>query len=621
MDRGRAFFSSMAKKSRSLTPLAICAGLAFFSRMVLDAQTVVFIPQDQIATGTNPDALALADLGVGIPPGLLVANAGSASLSVLRNLGNGFFAPLATQATGASPRAIAVGDFNRDGNLDLAVANAASNNVTVLLGNGNGTFRFFTNLTASGPVALTMADFNGDGKLDLAVVQSSSNNVAIFLGNGNGTFIPFFTVGAGDGPAAIVAADFNGDGKLDLAVANSGSDDVSILLGNGNGTFVNARKFAAGPAPAYLALGDFNGDGIIDLAIANAPGSSSGSVSLLLGSGGGIFLAPRTFSAGSRPSFLVTGDFNLDGQADLAVANTGSNTVSIFLGIGNGTFLAPLDFTVGNAPAWIAMADLNADGKPDLMVANSQSNSVTVLLNRTGTLDSPLVTSTVSAAALQPGPLAPGELITIFGSNLGPEPAAGLQLNASGFVETQLAQTQVLFDGIPAPLLYAGAGQVSAVVPYAVAGRNSTQLVVTKGGQASAALTLSVTASAPGLFTLDSTGQGAILNQDGSVNSSANPAARGSIVTLYATGAGQTNPAGIDGLLATNVLPAPLLPVSVNIGGQPAQVLYAGAAPGLVAGVMQVNVRLPDGISSGAAPVILLVGAASSQPGVTLNVQ
>ncbi len=621
MDRGRAFFTSMAKRSRSLTPLAICATLAFFSGIALDAQTVVFIPQDQIATGTNPDALALADLGVGIQPGLVVANAGSASLSVLRNLGNGFFGPLTTQTTGASPRAIAVGDFNRDGHPDLAVANVASNNVTVLLGDGNGTFRFLTNLTASGPVALAVADFNGDGKLDLAVVQSRSNNVSIFLGNGNGTFIPFFTVGAGDGPVAIAAADFNGDGKLDLAVANSGSNDVSILLGNGNGTFVNARKFAAGTAPAYLALGDFNGDGIIDLAIANAPGSSAGSISLLLGAGGGVFVSPRTFNAGSRPSFLVAGDFNLDGKADLAVANTGSNTVSIFLGFGNGTFLSPLDFTVGSAPAWIAVADLNADGKPDLMVANSGSSNVSVLINRTTGLAPPLVTSAGSAASLQAGPVAPGELVTIFGSNLGPQPAAELQLSASGFVSTQLAQTRVLFDGIPAPLLYAGSGQVSAVVPYAIAGRNSTQLVVTNGGQASAALTLSVTGSAPGLFTLDSTGQGAILNQDGSVNGSSNPAARGSIITLYATGAGQTNPAGIDGLLANTVLPAPLLPVSVNIGGQPAQVLYAGAAPGLVAGVMQVNVRLPDGMSSGATAVILQVGTASSQPGVTVSVQ
>jgi len=613
----------MAKKTHSLAPLAICAILAFFSETVLDAQTVVFISQNQIATGANPGVLALADLGADGQPDLIVVNQGSASLSVLRNLGNGFFGAPTTQATGISPRAIAVADFNSDGKLDVAVANFASNNVTVLLGNGNGTFRSFTTLDVPGPIALAAEDFNQDGKIDLAVVSNTSNNVSIFLGSGIGTFIPFSTADTGDRPVSIAAADFNNDGKLDLAVANSSSNNVSILLGNGIGTFQTARNFAAGQSPAYLALGDFNGDGVIDLAIAIATGSSTGSISLLLGAGAGSFVQPRTFPAGGNPSFLVTGDFNLDGKADLAVANTGSNTISIFLGIGDGTFLVPLDFTAGSAPDWITVADLNEDGKPDLLVANSKSNSVSVLINRTGTLDPPVINSAASAATLQAGPVAPGELVTIFGSNLGPASPAGLQLSATGLVSTELAQTQVLFDGIPAPLLYAGSGQITAVVPYAITGRNTTQLVVTNAGQASSALTIGTTNSAPAVFTLDSTGQGqgAFLNQDGSVNGSMNPAARGSIIVLYATGGGQTNPAGVDGLLATNVLPAPTLPVTVSIGGQPAEVLYSGAAPDLVAGLLQVNVRLPKGISSGAVPIVLQVGGAASQPGVTLSVQ
>ena len=614
---------SMAKKPSVFKALAICASVAFFSGLALDAQTAVFITQNEIATGANPGVLALADLGADGQPNLIVANQGAASLSVLLNLGNGFFGPITTQATGISPRAIAVADFNRDGKLDIAVANFASNNVTVLLGNGNGTFRSFTTLNVPGPVALAAEDFNQDGKIDLAVVSNTSNNLSIFLGSGTGSFVPFSTADTGDRPVSIAAADFNGDGKLDLAVANSSSNNVSILLGNGSGTFQTARNYAAGQSPAYLALGDFNGDGIIDLAITTATGSSTGSISLLLGAGAGIFVQPRTFAAGSNPTFLVTGDFNQDGNADLAVANTGSNTISIFLGIGNGTFLNPLDFTVGSAPDWITVADLNGDGKPDLLVANSQSNSVSVLINRTATLVPPVVNSAESAATLQAGPVAPGELVTIFGSNLGPASPTGLQLSASGFVTTQLAQTQVLFDGIPAPLLYAGSEQITAVVPYATAGRDSTQLVVTNAGQASSALTIAVTSSAPAVFTLNSTGrgQGAILNQDGSVNGSMNPAAQGSIVVLYATGAGQTNPQGVDGLLATDVLPAPMLPVTVTIGGQPAEVLYAGAAPGLVAGVLQVNVRLPQGIGSGAVAVSLEVGGAASQPGVTLSVQ
>jgi uncharacterized protein (TIGR03437 family) len=119
------------------------------------------------------------------------------------------------------------------------------------------------------------------------------------------------------------------------------------------------------------------------------------------------------------------------------------------------------------------------------------------------------------------------------------------------------------------------------------------------------------------------TGQGAILNQDGTINSAANPAAKGSVVTLFATGEGQTNPGGVDGKLAPGVLPlpAPLLNVSVDIGSATLLPLYAGAAPTLVAGVFQVNVLIPANAPSGNAPVVLRVGTATSRPGVTVAIQ
>jgi len=597
--------------------------LALLAGAVLNAQPVSYLPLNTVSTGKQPDALAIADInGDGIPD-LVVANQGSSTLSLLRGLGNGFFTPFGTQATGQSPRAVAVGDFNQDGKLDLAVANFASNSVSIFLGNGNGTFRPPANLAATGPSAIAVADFNADGKLDLAVVETNSNSVSIFLGNGNGTFLQFPSASTGKTPVSIAVADFNGDGRLDLAVANSASNDISIFLGNGNGTFQAARSFAAGQLPAYIALGDFNGDGRIDLAVANATGFSTGTISVLLSLGNGTFQAPRSFTAGANPSFLVAGDFNLDGKPGLAVANTGSNTISIFSGIGNGTFLPPVEFTVGTTPTWIGVADLNADGKPDLLVANSATGIVSVLINHTGTLSQPVVSSAVSAASFESGPVAPGELVTIFGSNLGPNTPAGAQITADGLLATGLGQTQVLFDGIPSPLLYAGAGQVSAIVPYAVAGQTNTQLMVVNGGRVSATLSLTVTNSAPALFSADSTGHGQIAasNQDGSMNGVLNPAARGSIVVFYATGAGQTNPAGVDGLLATSVLPAPVLPVAVSIDGAPALVLYAGAAPDLVAGVLQVNVFVPENISPGAVPLVLQVGSAASQSGITLSVR
>jgi uncharacterized protein (TIGR03437 family) len=140
----------------------------------------------------------------------------------------------------------------------------------------------------------------------------------------------------------------------------------------------------------------------------------------------------------------------------------------------------------------------------------------------------------------------------------------------------------------------------------------------------SAAVAMPVAASVPGILTANAsgTGQGAILNEDGSVNSSSNPARKGSIAVIFATGEGQTNPRGVDGKIAATVpLPAPLLPVTATVNNLPAEVLYAGAAPTLVAGVLQVNLRIPLDTPSGDIPVVLLVGTVSSRAGVTVAVQ
>lgn len=589
----------------------------------LPAQAISFIQQNQITTGLRPSVLALADLNNDGREDLIVANQGAASLTVLRGVGNGFFQPLTSQATGISPSAVAVGDFNRDGRLDLAVANFASNNVNILLGTGNGTFRAFGNLAATGPSALAVGDFNGDGKLDLAIAETTSNTVSVFLGTGFGTFLPSFTATIGNRPVSIATADFNRDGKLDLAIANSASNDISILLGIGNGTFLAARTFEAGAQPACITVGDFDGNGTVDIAVANLAGFSADSVSLLLGLGDGAFLTARSLSAGSNASFIVAGDFNLDGKTDLAVASTGSGTVSIFLGLGNGFFLAPLDVAEGNRPVWISVADLNGDGKPDLLVADSGSDLVAVLINHSAAAPSPTITSLVSPAGGQVTAVAAGELVTLFGSNLGPDPPLTAQLSDSGIIASALGQTQVLFDGVAAPLLYAASRQVSAIVPYGVAGHPSTQVLVTNAGQISSILEVKVASTAPMLFTLDNSGQGqaAALNQDGSVNGRTKPAAHGSVVVVYATGAGETNPASIDGLVTTTPGAAPMYPVSATINGRSSQVLYAGQAPGLVSGVLQVNIAIPVQAPSGAVPIVLQVGSGQSQSGVTIEVE
>ena len=212
--------------------------------------------------------------------------------------------------------------------------------------------------------------------------------------------------------------------------------------------------------------------------------------------------------------------------------------------------------------------------------------------------------------------------MAIYGSGIGPAQLVTAVPGSNGFYGTQLANTSVSFNGVPAPMIYTWATQVAAIVPYEITG-TAAQVTVTYQGQTSAAFSVPIASSAPGIFTLNSTGQGqaAAINQDGvTVNSAATPAKMGDIISLYATGEGQTTPAGVDGKPASVPYPKPILPVWVTVGGQNATVIYAGGAPGLVAGLMQVNVQIPAGFQAGSAVPVALQVDGLSPGGVTIAV-
>ena len=175
--------------------------------------------------------------------------------------------------------------------------------------------------------------------------------------------------------------------------------------------------------------------------------------------------------------------------------------------------------------------------------------------------------------------IAPGEIVTLKGSGLGPAQLVSAHAGSDGFYPTQLSGTSVQFNGVSAPLLYTSATQVAAVAPYGVTGP-AVQVTVTYQGQTSVPATVQVFATAPGLFTADGTGAGqaAAINQDGTINSASNPAPIGSVISLYATGGGQTLPAGMDGQVSTLPLARQSLPVLVSIGEQivTTQLQYAG---------------------------------------------
>jgi len=224
----------------------------------------------------------------------------------------------------------------------------------------------------------------------------------------------------------------------------------------------------------------------------------------------------------------------------------------------------------------------------------------------------------VNAASFAPGVIAPGEIVTLFGGQLGPQTLVAA--DASKTFPTSLGGTQVLFNGAPAPLIYTQAGQVSAIVPWELAG-SATAAVTVQYQEANSSVTVAVAGTSTALFTLGGGfGPGAILNQDYTVNSPSNPAAGGSVILLYGTGGGALQGSATDGALAPG---AALLQanVSVLVGGQPAQVLYAGAAPGLVNGLVQINVQLPAGVTGDTVPVLATVGQYISQSGVTAAIQ
>jgi hypothetical protein len=362
--------------------------------VVIRAVMLILVGSVSLASGQNP----VPFVSLPLVPGAVTP--GSAGFTLTVN-GTGFVSGSTVYWNGSARATTYVSSSKLTASiLTTDVASAGTALVTVSSptpGGGLSNFALFeitTPVTAFGftrtdwtvgnsPSAIVAGNFDGNATLDLAVTNQTDNTVSILLSNGNGTFQPHVDYATGTGPVAVVTGDFNGDGILDLAVANSTANTVSVLLGNGNGTFQAKPDFPTGTGtqnPVWLAVGDFNRDGNLDLAVAN---EATNTIAIFLGNGDGTFTLKSSPAVASGPVSVAVGDLNGDGILDLVVASFTGDSVSVLLGDGDGTFKTGTVLAdIHTGAHSVAVADFNNDGILDLAIGEETSGTTSLAFGK-----------------------------------------------------------------------------------------------------------------------------------------------------------------------------------------------------------------------------------------------
>ncbi len=506
---------------------------------------------------------------------------------------------------------------------------ASTGNITGIAGNLSGACGFGGDNEAATTANLT--DIHGiavDGSGNVFISDTSNHRVrrvdaksgimTTFAGNGTKAY-------SGDGGAAtsasfIAPGALAFDAKGNLYVADYAAGVVRMITSGGTvstfagtGTYGNTGDGGAASKAnlAYPVSVVFDGNGNLYIgdegnsnirkvdASGNITTAATGIVARGLGvDSTGIYFVDG-ISSTVRKALFTGGVVTLAGNGQNGFADSTSSSQVIL-----------------NQASALALA---ADGS--LYVADTMNDIIRRLVpvaNSVGYQDS---ASQYSGSLLRPGNIAPGEIVTLFGSGLGPATLTSAT-PANGQYPTQLAGTSVTFNNVPAAIIYTSANLVTVATPYEITGSSTASIVVTYQGKTYTA-TAPVATTVPALFTRNQSGigQAAAVNvSDGSINSPASPAKLGSYISLYATGEGYTT-APVDGKTASSTcgascLPTPVLPISVKIGTQCVNPSYAGGAPTLIAGVMQVNVQIPTGILPGTA-VPVQIQAGTGCPGLT----
>jgi uncharacterized protein (TIGR03437 family) len=386
------------------------------------------------------------------------------------------------------------------------------------------------------------------------------------------------------------------------ATGTTGSTDFPILAG------ALQRKLGSGTTGFLVHIAE---DGTKALASTYLPGMLS---SFSTDSSGDVL-----FSSITPNSFQATP------ASQWPCVQSGKNQLSGFLGkIDSAAQKLQWDTATGpSVPPGVVAADKNGN----VLVAGTDIDGDIVLSALVPAPIAPrLVEGCIGQAAspYSPGPLAPGEVFSIYNAGFGPEQGVGAQPSGGKF-PTEVAGVQVTIENVPVPLLYVSSAQINAVAPYLLAGRSAAHVKIVMPSGASNEVVLGVSQAAPEIFAIPSGSKdwaytAAILNQDGTVNSPEHPAHVGDFLAMFVSGVGQVSPPGIDGAIADSAGGTPVLPISVAVGsaGIPvnANVTYAGNAPGLITGVAQVNFQMPDVNPVGTSPFFAFVNL---YVGATLN--